>query len=1340
MLRYYYILILFYSYINVFSQQDYRQDFKFIHYTIDQGLSQASINDIILDNSGYLWIATQDGLNRFDGTSFLAFYHNNKENSELCGNFINTLLLDSNRIWIGTRSSGLCYYDIEKNKFKHFPELAHNDIITLEKDSFGNIYATLDNNKIAIIRKINSSKKHKIFQVTLDNKPNFSTTALFISPNGKVWIGTKEGHLYYAQSNSNPTLATFKKFNLGGAEIGDVNVINSNNPNKIWIGTRQALYRLDLENNKMTQITLSPDDKPSPLIIYDIKWKDNKMWVATGGGLYVVKNYNSNNKTITLLRHKELNQNSLSNNTVAKILFDNEGQGWIGTGKFLNLLYKNPIVNIIKSEAGNENSLNSNVVFSIKKNGNNLWAGTSGGGLNLIRGNKFTAFTKENHHLPSNVVFSTTMDQQGNVWVGTKEGLSIFSGANLASQNIAIQTILHIPGDASSLSNNFIRQVYRDWAENVWICTYNGGLNRFAGDVKKEEFKFVSYRHQNKNTNSLPADRIYCIRQTDDKEYWIGTIKGVSVLTFENEDAKFSKVMVNGSPVLTNNVIYDILVAKDENIWVGTRNGLFLYDKKNDRLEHFNEESGMPNNVVYGILEDDKGNIWASTNNGITSFNIQTKRFINYNVDDGLADKEFNLQARFKDKKGILYFGGINGISFFDPERMKELDKKNRLYFNGLQVTNYETNKLDNFIIEADKPISLKSNQFPFYVNFSNINLTYHKNTNFAYRLKPIDNNWNFITKKRHIQFLNLAAGDYVLEIQGVSRNKVWKDTEPLKLPIAIVPPFWKSKIAYILYIFLFLVIMFFFHKFYLNKKLEHQEKIRLMEIDELKTNFYTNITHELRTPLTVILGVTEDIRENLNESETAKYSMRLKVLMRNSKKLLQLINQVLDISKIENSKLSIKPTCDDIVHFLKVVTESFHSLATHKNIEFVYYNEIDNLCMDFDRDRFSTVITNLLNNAIKFTPEYGKIILHVKDDKESTGRDNLIIKIKDTGIGIAPDDLDSIFDRFFQAKRSSQKNIEGTGIGLAIVKEYVGLMNGTISVESNEGKGTVFTIKIPVSKKAKREKTTIREKDEISSLSKEKQNKPVDINKSLLLIVEDNYDVANYIASCNEPEYQIIFAIDGEEGINKAIKYVPDIIITDLMMPKKDGFQLCEILKNDTATSHIPIIMLTARSLEQDKLKGYSVGADAYLIKPFNKKELLVRVDQLTELRKKLQKKYSSQKKLVQTPATVEDKFLSKLYCHIDKNLDNAGYKSANLSSDMNLSESQMYRKIKALTDRSTAILIRDYRLEKAKKMLTNTEINISEIAYICGFNDPAWFTHTFKDKYKKAPSDFRK
>jgi signal transduction histidine kinase/ligand-binding sensor domain-containing protein/DNA-binding response OmpR family regulator len=1264
------------------------------------------------------------------------FRHDDAKENSICGNFINSLLLDGDGIWIGTRSSGLCFYDTKNNSFFSVEELSGNDIIHLQKDTYGNVYATLGNDKIAVIHRERGGK-YKIVKVPLSYDRKLSSTGLFISKTGMIWVGTKEGRLFYSFVKKSAGDLLFREFPVSGIDIGEINVINSHRPGELWAGTRKGLYRFDVKGEQLKKCGLLPSGNDGHLIVYDIQWKNDDMWVASGSGLYVVKDCGTDTASVTVFKHKELNENSISNNTVTGIYFDNKDQAWVGTGKFLNLFYNDPVVNVIKSEAGNPNSLNSNVVFSIRKYGNDMWVGTSGGGLNLIRGGRYYAFTRENVHLPSNVVFSTEKDDKGNLWVGTKEGLSVIRAIDGPPRKMKIKNILHLTGDETSLSNNFIRQVYKDWNGDIWVCTYNGGLNRFTGDTDKNIFTFRHYRHP-----GVLSDRIYCIRQTGDHEYWVGTIKGLILLSFDGEDLEipvFRRLRIGGTAVLEDDVIYDIMVSRNGRIWLGTRNGLFMYDRRRKELQRFGREEGMPNNVVYGILEDDEGNIWLSTNKGISCF--KGGEFINYTREDGFADKEFNLQARFKDDKGNLYFGGINGISFFDPGRMGELDRINKLYFNGLLLTNVKTNRLEETAIARGKSVRLKSNEFPFYVKFSNINLSYHKNTGFAYRLKPDDNKWNFIGKDRQIQFLRLAPGNYTLEIQGVSRNKVWQGADPLKMSIVIVPPWWRTGHAYFLYLILFLSVTYIVYRFNLKRHIDHQERLRLLEIDELKTNFYTNITHELRTPLTVILGVTEDISEELDESEKKKYRSKLNVLARNSKKLLQLINQVLDLSKVENNKLTLKPVCDDVIHFLKVITESFHSLAKHKNIEFVYYNETESLCMDFDREKFLIVISNLLSNAIKFTPEYGKIILHVKSSAGDDGKETLVIKVKDTGIGVSEEDQKNIFDRFFQVKSRDKDVSEGTGIGLAIVKEYINLMNGTVEVESREGKGTVFTIRIPVTRKAPKEKSgqpagAVNGAEEDRDIAGDGH---IDLNSPVLLIVEDNKDVADYIASCIDSGYQIIFARNGDEGIEKAVKYIPDIIITDLLMPDKDGLEMCNTLKNGTATSHIPIIMLTARSLEQDKLKGYSAGADAYLIKPFNKKELLVRIKQLTELRKKLQQKYSGLAMQTEKPVSLEDEFLNTIFSMIDKNIDDTEYKSAILARDMGLSESQLYRKIKAITNVSTAICIRNFRLEKAKEMLKDCTLNISEIAYRCGFNDPAWFAHAFKEKYKVSPSEYR-
>ena len=706
-----------------------------------------------------------------------------------------------------------------------------------------------------------------------------------------------------------------------------------------------------------------------------------------------------------------------------------------------------------------------------------------------------------------------------------------------------------------------------------------------------------------------------------------------------------------------------------------------------------------------------------------------------------MSSEEYNLHAKYINKNGILFFGGINGVTYFDPDKIGQLSETSRLYINNIQLTDRKSNKI-KVIHPDDYTLNIKSGQLPFYVNFSDINLNYYKNTGFAYRLSPGNGHWNFIQDKRQIQFINLSPGEYHLKIQGVTRGKIWKNTPPLELAINIIPLWWQSGWAYFVYSLLFLSLFYFFYRFAINKKLEHQENLRLIELDEMKNKLYGNITHELRTPLTVIMGVTENIKNLLNPELTNIIGDKLNVVTRSSKKLLFLINQMLDLNKIESNKMQLMNIQTDIIPFFKVILDNFHSLSHYKNIKLLYYNEIDELLMDFDPDKISIIISNLLSNAIKFTPENGEVILHINKiiHREQA---YLSIKIKDNGIGISEEHQKHIFDRFYQV---NTMNPSGTGIGLSLTKELVTLMKGKISVKSKLHQGTEFRIQIPITHKAEifdaspAHSVLLDEEFNDNDEKANKDNKHELEYAPQLLIIEDNKDVAQFIASGLIHQYEIIFAKDGKEGIEKAQESIPDLIITDIMMPLADGFEVCNVLKNDKRTSHIPIIVLTARTMEKDKVKSLAFGADAYITKPFNVHELRIRIEQLILLRKRMQDKYKNTGFIISKGTSKETEFINTCIRHIQNHLDDENYKTSRLAFDVHLSESQLYRKIKAITNLSTAVFIRETRLTFAKEMLEKTHLNISEIAYKCGFANPDWFSKSFKEKFNFSPSDFRK
>lgn len=1299
-------------------------------YTSKDGLSQVSVNDIVQDDEGFVWLATQDGLNRFDGNSFSTF---RTTDNTFCSNYIHVLLAQKNLVWLGSRA-GLCYFDKQKFTFKGFESLQHSDISGLVSDTMGNIYAAIGNKGIAIISKNIKTHKYDIKILNFFVKNHIEVTSINIDSQNRLWVGTLKGKIYYTNINSKMDFTKFKELQIHKV-LDKIFVLKTEKKQNLWIGTQKHLYLYNLVKKQLSKLNFN--NKDDTKVIYDIIPHKNKIWIATGSGLFVYEN--KKHRLLIEYFHNDKDPKSLSINVVYSLFFDKQEQIWIGTGKYLNLFYNNLFFHKIRS--GNTNySLNSNIIFSIAKANNNIWVGTSGGGINLITNKKAYYFTKKKRHIPSNICFSILSDQD-KIWAGTREGVVLISNIHQPFHKMKVQNITNQYNNINSLSNNFVRYIYKDRQDKIWLCTNGGGLERFTGNTKHNKFTFKHYKHK-ENKNSIASNKVKYILQTDTNTYWIATNNGINILHFDDTEYHnpvFNRLQIKHKDTINNGVIYTLMQDQKKQMWIGSTKGLYKYVPKTEELKLFTKDNGLTNNVIYAILEDKKNNIWVSTNKGISRLNTKTNSFINFHQSDGLASEEFDLHAKFKDKNGCLYFGGIDGITYFNPRKIDSLNNTSKLYIKNIQISHPKERKVETRRISTNQKLLIKAGQFPFFVNFSDINLNYYKNNSFAYRLKPDDKQWNFIQNKRQIQFLSLAPGDYTLEIQGVSQAKVWKKKKPLLLHIQVLPIWWQSTWAYLVYIICILFTIYLIYRFILSKKIEHQENLRLVELDNLKTKLYGNITHELRTPLTVILGMINTIKQKMTPDERQKFESKFLVLSRNSKNLLFLINQILDLSKIESGKMKLTPIQADIIPFLKVNLESFHSFANNKNIELIFYNENEEILMDFDPEKLAIIISNLVTNAIKFTPKKGKIILHVKKEKQNNIA-NLIIKIKDNGIGISKEAQLHIFDRFYQVEEYSTG---GTGIGLSLTKEIVGLMKGHVRVKSKLHQGTEFTISIPINQKEELVEQIVIKKPilyEEIDLQKEKNHNQQINGAPLLLIIEDNPDVANYIASGLNTQYEIIFAYDGQEGIAKALNSIPDLIITDLMMPIADGFEVCHVLKNNEKTSHIPIIMLTARIMEKDKIKGLAHGADAYLTKPFNQNELLIRIEQMILLRKRIQEKYRLTGFSLEKSNSKEVIFIQKCIRQIHLHLDQENFRATQLAFSIHLSESQLYRKIKAITNLSTAVFIREIRLEAGKEMLQKTNLNISEIAYACGFSNPDWFSKTFKDKFGYSPASFRK
>ena len=911
----------------------------------------------------------------------------------------------------------------------------------------------------------------------------------------------------------------------------------------------------------------------------------------------------------------------------------------------------------------------------------------------------------------------------------------------------------HDPNNSNSISSDFIKDIVLDQNNSLWGATFGHGIFRLTL-TRQGESEILRFRNEINTKNSLINDFAQCIEVDKENNIWVGTQGGLTKLRINNEN--FSKPIITNyfqledskNPLLHNSV-YDILIDNSDRIWLGTRNGLNLFRGNNEFIS-WTDKNHLLNNIIYSIQNDKRDGLWLGTNDGIVNFNTKNNIVKRYGVDDGIQSKEFDIHAKFRDLKGNIYLGGIAGLTYFNPRDLDSTDHVKPLYFSQLRIKEQIVKPQDAIkgllsqTISNTKSLAFKHDQFPFYLRFSSIDYRLNKDVEYAYKLLPSDTEWNPV-KDTEIQFLNLPSGKYKLQINGFSRGKEWSQP-PLEMEMEIQSPWWARWWTYVIYLAIAIAFADRFYRFQLSKRLAVAESKRLKEVNRERNALYTNITHEFRTPLTVINGMTDSIKSDIENKQFADVEKSLEMIQRNSNGLLHLVNEMLDLAKLESGNMKLQLIQTNVLPFFKYLSESFHSLAQKKQIQLTVYSEVDQLIMDFDSKKLSAIISNVLSNAIKFTPPEGKIIVHLNriiKNKNEFFR----LKIKDNGPGIPEGEIENIFNRFYQADNSSLRKEEGTGIGLALSKEFVELMGGNIRVESDARKGCTFIIEIPITNKAVQVKENMVElEDKIISSSFEPA--PVlqiktSTNLPLVLIIEDNEDVAYYLQKCLIGKYITLHAKNGIAGIEMAYNKIPDIIISDVMMPGKDGFQVCSTLKSDELTDHIPIILLTAKAAIKDRLIGLSYGADAYLAKPFIKAELFTRLDQLILSRTKMRHKFENSgfgKLLNKRAVDPETKFLQKVIKIIHENISTHSFGAAQLAHKLGLSESQVYRKLKAISGKSTAVFIRSIRLQRGKELIQTTEDTISEIAYEVGFNDPAWFSRAFKEEFGFAPSAISK
>ena len=1375
------------------------EDLRFDHITSKNGLSQNSVNCILQDDIGFLWFGTCDGLDRYDGYTFKVFRNDLDDTTTLTSNWIFSIYKDSSgTLWIGTMGGGLSKYNKETESFENFRHndndlnsISSNEILSIFEDHFKTLWVGTSGGLDEFISK---DKKFKHFRNNPDDPNSLSNNivyAIYEDHFNELWIGTWGGGLDKFDRKKESFIRYHK-------EPGNINSLSENHVcsliedsnNNLLIGTGKGLNKFNLKTHTFTHFTHDPVDQnsiSSNLVNKIILDNNSDLWIATwnkGLNKFIV----GQSKFISY-SHDPYKSTSLGADKIFSLFEDRSGIIWVGTNNagIDKLVQKKQQFALYKNNLFDSQSLSSNIVNAIYEDKfGDIWIGTNDG-LNKFDQNKgiFLRYNKkpdDPNSLSCDVINSIYEDRAGNLWIGTSCGLN-----NLNRKNGKFHHYRYNPENPNSLSNDFIGSIYEDSFGFLWVGT-NVGLNKFDVDQNT----FVRYFHIPDDPSSLSSNDIYVLFEDKMKNLWIGTLGG-GLDQFDRQTQKFEHYRYdpNDHSSISNDDIFCIYESSSGDLWIGTNGGgLNKLDRSNGTFEKFGLKNGLPSNVIYGILEDGSGNIWFSTNKGLTKFNPRNLDIKNFDVTDGIQDDEFT-GARFKSKAGEMFFGGINGFNAFQPD---SINKKNT-HIPPIAIINFQLmqrnvpigydSTLGRSILEKSitetKRIELNYDDNVISFEFSALDFGNPQRNKYAYIMKGFDKKWTYTgADRRFVTYTNLDPGEYTFRVKGSNNDDVWNE-EGTSIKLIIIPPWWKTTWAYILYGLTIVLSLYGIRRYELNRSnLKNQVKLDEVklkereETDKMKSRFFANISHEFRTPLTLILGPTEKLISKFHDEEIKQETG---IIKRNANRLLDLINQLLDLSRLEAGKLELKASKSNIVSFIKGITMSFESVAERKDITLKVKAEQENIELYFDKEKMTKIMTNLLSNAFKFTPEGGEITVSLSLIPSPSGRGvsnlsaaasakaggqgegSVQITVFDTGIGISEEELPKLFDRFYQVDSSQTREHEGTGIGLALTKELVELHRGTISADSKLGKWTEFTIKLPVGREHLTDGEIVEEiqttegiiLNEINNLSdfdtvdssKKKLQKDNEINedKNIILVVEDNRDVREFIKDSLGNEFQIEEASNGEQGVRKAEQIIPDLIISDIMMPKMDGNELTRRIKNDERTSHIPVILLTAKSEQESRLEGLETGADDYLTKPFDTKELKIRIKNLIDIRRRLQEKFTGgrilQRKGEKKLSSLDENFFRKVLGIAEMHLSEEEYSIEEFVKEAGMSRTNFHRKLKALTGKSPSLYLRSVRLAKAKELIEDRKGNISEIAYSVGFSSPQYFTRCFKEEFGFSPSD---
>ena len=1341
------IILLCLVHLNGVAQEQY----KFRLIDVVDGLSDNQIRGLSMTPDGRIGIRTASILNIYDGASFEHFPYDKdkkyvwtytrppKEYYDGQGRVwmkeLNYLLLldlktntfnydipdelakmgvdkrlknlfidEAKNYWFVTEDNTFRFYDVEKRKGKIIDsgdsEFTRKYGIPLELAQYKNfcwiVYSS------GLIRCWDYVSSEFIFQDSrFEGIINERTDRLYLHPDsaGNLWLMYHNGICFY-----NRTLREWKEVGTISGVSNFFTCMDLDRNENVWVGTsRSGLRFIDRETFHVTQI---PD---IPMV---------------NGGV-------------------------LDNDIYAIMVDDNNGL-WVGT-LFQGLCYYHPTMQkfrLVQTGFGTSYITNESVRCFLEEDDGNILVGNRSG---LYR---FHPSTQKVEHLYEDqikeLVISLYRDREGSIWAGTflKGFYQICGGGVCKSFSRASSS------SEQDVAQNVSRGMYEDSKGRYWVSVADGvgRLDPKTGKV----MEMLSERHPELKTFRL----VHALCPLGNDCFVAVGDNGLFYYDAEHDrvwipDAKKDKFYKAGIKYF--GFLKDVRGLE----WFATEDGIRVWNRKNARLYQLTTVEGLPNNAVSSLLEDDEGIVWASTLNGICKITLQTDEkgdytfsIVNFSVSDGLQSGIFYTHAALKARNGMLYFGGAHGFNYFDPKNMMYDDYASRPILTGLTIFNTPVNVNTEYngrlilkeTLNRTREIVLRHNENFITLEFSGLNYANPSHTYYKYRLQNFDEGWveSNATSLGRAVYTGLRPGKYKFEVYAANGDKIWCK-EPARLTIVVKPPFWATYYAMAFYILAFGGLVFYFFRLYIRKEKakmveERKENARKQQenLEQMKLRFFTNISHEFRTPLTLILTPLGSLIRQQGDSELKQ---KLTVIYRNAEKLLKLVNQLLDFRKLEMQGERLSLTMGDMVQFVDEACEAFRELTTERGIDLVYEERTEHLYMYYDHDKVYKIVNNLLSNAVKFTSSGGKIVVGVESMLRG-GKNYAVISVRDTGCGMDEKDLGRIFTRFYQAE-NGKKGGSGSGIGLHLVKGYVDLHGGEIAVDSHLGDGSTFTVYLPADLQG--EEHDVSHQEEVTADLKEEEaddkEEGTDGRKKIL-IVEDNTEFRTFLAGELRTDFDVIEAGDGIQGEEQVLAEYPDLIISDLMMPRRNGIEFCQRMKSDIHTSHIPFILLTAKMSEDSRIESYQAGADSYISKPFNFELLWVRINKLIEQREK--RKETFHKTIEITPSSItttslDEEFVKKALGCVERNMDNPDYSLEDLSSELGLSKTHLNRKLAAIINMKPLQFIRSVRLKRAAQLLVGSQYNVNEIADMVGFNTLKYFNRYFKEEFGMTPTQYR-